>query len=380
MKGDQDPDAAPAELESADLLFSAERAGIVISDRMLETFRAQGLIPRPCRAGYRGRAPVWRYPPGTEGQLLALLGWRDRTKDPDVLRILLWLDGFAIPAAAVRDALTRQLGSVIDTINQEISRRAQDLGLDPADETAYGQAIDDLARVAAAKRGPTPLVRRTRMRASDRSRAVALMIRIFGLGETIDGTAHDATLIENVLGIAPNGRRRSVSGEEPWLSGPAEEMFGAAGIVALPRLAEVIASATDTELDTARQTVVMLFRYLPIVIRMVDVMFGDDNYTGLAGLGQLDEQPEFVIYLIPMIISMFRAGWHENLDAITAALRPFPELAAQAQRITEMPNAEVQANLASQPAVDRERGERLIQAAIEGKFEVNGPDGRTEVS
>jgi hypothetical protein len=283
-----------------------------------------------------------------------------------------------IPAAP-RPGTPSAVGSVIDAIDQEISRRARDLGLDPADEAAQGPAIDDLARIVAAKRGPTPLVRRTRMRASDRTRAVALLVRVFGLGEIIDGTAHDSTLIENVLGMSPNGRRRSISGEEPWLSGPAEELFGAAGIVGLPRLAEVIADATDAELGAARQTVVAMFHYLPIVIRMVGVMFGDDNYTGLAGFGQLDQQPEFVIYLIPVIISMLRAGWQENLDAITAALQPFPEVAAQAQRIVEMPAAEVRANTASQPATVRQRGERLIQAAIEGKFEVNNPNGRTEV-
>lgn len=41
-------------------------------------------------------------------------------------------------------------------------------------------------------------------------------------------------------------------------------------------------------------------------------MFGDDNYIGLAGLGQLDQQPEFVIYLVPMVIAMLKAGWKEN--------------------------------------------------------------------
>jgi len=369
MKPEQDPGTLPAELESADLLAAAARAGTGISDRMLETFRARGLIPRPRRVGYRGRAPVWRYPPGTDRQLLALLGWREHARDPDVLQVLLWIDGFPIPAAAVRDALTRQLGIVTGAIDQEISRRARDLGLDPSDERARGPAIDALAGTMAGKRGATPLVRRSRMRASDRTHAVALVVRLFGLGETIDGTAHDATLIENVLGIAPNGRRHSIDGEEPWLTGPAEDLFGAAGIIGLPRLAEAVASATEAELGAARQTVVALFQYLPLMIRMVGVMFGDDNYTGLAGLGQLDQQPEFVIYLVPMVIAMLKAGWKENLDVVTSALQPLPELAAQAQRIPDMPAVQVDANLAGQPAAVRKRGDRLIEAAIEGKFE-----------
>jgi hypothetical protein len=367
---DQEPAAPPAGLESADLLAAAAQAGAQISDRMLETFRAQGLLPRPSRFGYRGRAPVWRYPAGADRQLLALLGWRQRTKDPGLLQVLLWLDGFPIRAEAVRDALTRQLHDVIDAIDQELRRHARDLDLDPSDEAAQSRAVDALARTMAGKRGATPFVRRTRMRASDRAQGVALLVRVFGLGETIDGTAEDATLIEQVLGMAPNGRRHSIEGEEPWLTGPAEDLFGAAGIVGLPSLAETVATATETELCAARQTVVALFQYLPLMIRMVGVMSGDDNHTGLAALGQLDQQPEYVIYLVPMVVSMMRAGWRENLDAVTAALEPFPELAAQAQRILDMPAPLANTNLAGQPAAARQRAQRLIDAAIEGKLTV----------
>jgi len=380
MTPDQNPAARSAELESGDLMAAAARAGTGISDRMLETFRSQGLIPRPRRAGYRGRAPVWRYPPGADQQLVALLAWRKRTKDPDVLQVLLWLDGFPIPATAVRDALARQIRNVIDAIGEQITRHARDLGLDPADETARSQAIDTLAGTLAAKRGTTPLVRRTRMRASDRARAVALLVRVFGLGEAVDGTAHDATSMEQVLGIAPNGRRHSISGEVPWLSTPAEDLFSAAGIVGLPRLAEIVATATEPELAAARQTVVALFQYLPLMIRMVGVMFGDDNYAGLVGLRQFDQQPEYVIYLVPMVLSMLRAGWKENLEAVTIALQPFPQLAAQAQRILDIPHSQVKANLAGQPTVIRDRVQRLIDAAIDGDFGVDNPNGRTGVT
>ena len=97
-------------------------------------------------------------------------------------------------------------------------------------------------------------------------------------------------------------------------------------------------------------------------------------------LRQFDQQPEYVIYLVPMVISMLRAGWKENLDAVTAALHPFPQLAAQARRILDMPDSQVKANLADQPAVIRHRVERLIEAAIEGNFEVDNTNGRTGVT
>jgi hypothetical protein len=58
----------------------------------------------------------------------------------------------------------------------------------------------------------------------------------------------------------------------------------------------------------------------------------DENYIGLAGLSQLDQHPEAVIYLVPMVIGMLRAGWAEHPEAVTSSLRPFLELAAQVQR------------------------------------------------
>jgi hypothetical protein len=366
----QDPAVPAAELESADLLDVAAKAGARISDRLLEAFRAQGLIPRPRRAGHRGRAPVWLYPPGTDRQLLALLTWRERTKEPDMLRVLLWLDGFSVTTAAARDALARQIRGVMDDVSQAINRCTRNLGLDPSEATAQSRGVDELARVMADKRGDTPLVRRSRMRASDRAEAVSMMVRIFGIGEIIDGTAHDASLVETVMGLAPNGRRHSINGEEPWLTGLAEDLFGAAEIVSLPRLAEAVSSATDAELDTARQTVIALSRYLPLMIRMIGVMFDDDNYTGLAGLGQLDQQPASVMLLVPMVIAMVRAGRQENLDTIVTALQPFPELAARAQQILEMPTAQVEANLTGQQPAVRQQVERLIEAAVDGQLEI----------
>jgi hypothetical protein len=281
--------------------------------------------------------------------------------------VLLWLDGFAILDASVRDALLSGLHVMTRTIEREIDQRARRLGLDPADDSARSRAINDLADTAAAKRGSTPVPRRSRVRASERAHAVSLMIRLFGLGEKIQTTAQDAVLVERVLGLAPNGRRRTIDGTGPWLTGPAEDLFSAAEITAVPALAAAVADASESELAIARQIVITLFRYLPLMVRMTGAMFGDENYNGLAGLSQLDQHPEAVIYLVPMVIGMLRAGWTENLEAVTSALRPFPELAAQAQRILGMPAATAEADLAGQPAEVRERAHRLIEAAINGQ-------------
>jgi hypothetical protein len=376
----QAPEAQPAGPDRAALLLAATQAGTEISDRLLETFRAQGLIPHPCRAGYRGRAPVWRYPPGTDRQLAALIQWRRHTKDPDLLKVLLWLDGFAVPPSVVRDALARQLSGMTEFMDREISRQARRLGLDPSAGCARSQAIDALAQVLAAKRGTTPVPRRGRVRAQDRVRAVALMIRMFGLGESVRGTAEDAAVVERVLGLAPNARRHAIAEAGPWLTGPAEDLFGASGIVGLPNLLDAVNDACEADLTAARQTVVALFRHLPLMTRMLSAMFDDDNYAGMAVFGRLDQHPETVVFIVPMVIAMQKAGWRENLDTVTSALHPFPGLAEQAHRILDMPAATINANLAGKPAETRDRAQRIIDAAIEGQFGVDGKDQSTGLS
>jgi hypothetical protein len=365
----KDPSVTSVESDTAALLQAAAGAGAVVSERLLETFRGDGLIPRPRRAGYHGRSPVWRYPQGSERQLIALLRWRQHTKDPRQLKVLLWLDGFAIPVDDVREALIHELRATAQAVERELDRRARQLDLDPAGIGGRSRAIDALAQAVAAKRGITPIPRRVRVSASDRAHGVSLMIRMFGLGEKPEATAQDAVLVERVLGMAPNGRRQTIDGAGPWLTGPAEDLFSAAEIVALPNLAAALASASEAEFATARQIAAAMFRHLPLMIRMIGAIFGDENYAGLAGLSQIDQHPETVTYLVPMVIAMLRAGWAENLETVASALRPFPEMAERVQRILAMPAATVEANLAGESTDVRDRAYRLIEAAIEGQFD-----------
>jgi hypothetical protein len=154
-------------------------------------------------------------------------------------------------------------------IEREIDERARRLGLDPTDGSARSRAISELAHAAAGKRGNAPVPRRSRVRTSDRAHVASLMIRLFGLGEKIETTAQDAELVERVLGLAPNGRRRTIDGTGPWLTGPAEDLFSAAEITAIPNLATAVTDATEAELATARQMVSILFRHLALMVRMI---------------------------------------------------------------------------------------------------------------
>jgi len=190
---------------------------------------------------------------------------------------------------------------------------------------------------------------------------------LFAFGETLEATEEDAAVVERVIGVSP-GRRQRVNGAEPWLTGPASDLFGAAQFVSVPKMTETMAQATDAEMEAARQLVAAMFRFLPLVARMMGAVLGD-NYAGMAGLGQLDEQPDIAVMLVPMVVAMLRAGWQENLETIAAAVQPFPELVASLGRILEMPRSEIDRNLSGQPAQVRRNAELLIDAALEGRFD-----------
>jgi hypothetical protein len=354
--------------DSPALLAAASAAGHPVTGRMLAALRAQRLVPRPRRAGYQGKAPVWLYPAGADRQLVALLQYRAQTRDPDLLRVLLWLDGFSIPTGDVRQALVGHLRQMSEAIEQAISAEAGQLGLDPTDEAARARAVSSLAGTMAAKRGTSALPRHGRTPARDRAEAVELLVRSLGLGEDVEGTPDQGEAVERVLGVSPGRRRSPVSGQ-PWLAGPAEEIFDAAGIVSMPRLLEAVVDAPDAELEAARQSVIALIRILPLAARMMDVLSGRDNTVGLKGLEQVAERPEAVLWLLPAVVSMTRAGMSENIGVITEALQPLPKLADRARALTDMPAATLKGNLEKQPEKVRRQVERIIDAAIDGQFD-----------
>ena len=363
----QEIQVQPARLDSPALLAAASAAGHPITDRMLAALRAQGLVPSPQRAGYQGRTPVWLYPAGADGQLVALLRYRAGTRDPDLLRVLLWLDGFSIPTGDVRRVLAGHLRQMTEAIEQAIKVEAGQRGLDPADDAARAQALSGLAGAMAAKRGTSALPRHGRTPARDRAEAVELLVRSIGLGEHVAGTPDQGEAVERVLGVSPGRRRSPVSGQ-PWITGPTEEIFGAADMVSMPRLLEIMIDAPDAEIEAARQSVIALIRILPLAARMMDALSGKDNSVGLKGLEQVAERPEAVLWLLPAVVALTRGGMSENISAVTEALQPLPRLAERARALPDMPAATLRGNLETQPEKVRRQVERIVAAAIDGQF------------
>jgi len=372
VNGEQDNGAG---LDSRALIRIAVAAGYQLSPRLLETLRTQGLLPRPQRTAQHGRTPVWTYPPGAERQLLSLLAWREQTKDPDVLRVLLWLDGFPIALALVREALATGVQQVLTLFQQAIAEAASSQQRDAKEDGggANDEAVSRIAAVLAAKRGARSLPRHSRVSATERARSVELLLRTFALGQRVDATPHDADTIERVLGVGRRGRRDTVDGSGPWLVGPPETLFDTVEVLSLPAALQAVRAATDAELETARGVAMAVLRYLPLMARMMAATFDDDNYAGFAGVQPLDQHPEIAMIMVPVILSMLQAGWHDQLHDITAALARVPELSAQTELLLQLPAKTIQANLANQPHDQQQAVQRIIDAAIDGKL---NPPGR----
>ncbi|WP_280669123.1 MULTISPECIES: hypothetical protein [unclassified Kitasatospora] len=204
------------------------------------------------------------------------------------------------------------------------------------------------------------------MTAAERAGAFESLLRRFVLGEQSEVSEEHALVVEKVLGISP-GRRQRVEGSGPWLTGPAKDLFDAVPI-ALPQLAQAVAQATDGELESARTLAAALFRNLPIAARLIGAATGDENRAGLHNIARLDQEPEIAVLLVPTVVAMLQAGWQENLEALAAALRPFPGMIADLDKVLDMSAKEVQGNLASQPPNIRVRAQKMIDAALEGRL------------
>ncbi|MFE6836699.1 hypothetical protein ACFVFI_17940 [Streptomyces sp. NPDC057705] len=357
----------PHVLRGDDLLRAGVAAGFsTMTERRLEDFRRDGLIPRPVRVGNDGRRPVWIYPPGSDQQLVRLLRWRERTKDADVLRVVLWVEGFPLALDAVRASATAVMDGLSHELQQVLQAEASRHGLDPVAE--QDAVVGAVATALAAQRGERAVPRPIRVPAGERANAVANLLKIFALGTRPDMTEGDAQWIEKVLGVSP-GRRQRVEGAAPWLTGPAGALVGAADFVSLPRMTEVLANATDTEWEDARPSAAALFLQLPVFARAVAAMTGKENFAGLGGHIAFDSEPLMAVLLIAFVLGTRRADWSGNVEDMTDSLARWPALVGEMKQVLDMPQREVDDNLAGHGPEMRDRTRRIIQVLLDGDLD-----------
>ncbi|MFB8047175.1 hypothetical protein ACFC8F_38460 [Streptomyces hydrogenans] len=357
----------PRVLQRDNLLRAAASAGFsTMTARKLESFRSSGLMPHPVRVGNDGRRPVWVYPPDSDRQLVRLLRWRERTVDVDVLRVVLWVEGFPLDLAAVRTSATIVVDDLSHELEQLLHAEASRQGLDPVDD--QDTVVGAVAATMAAMRGKNALPRPIRVPAGDRAAAVAHMLQIFALGTRPDVTEDEAETIEKVLGVSP-GRRQRVEGAEPWLTGPASLVVGAADVVSLPRMTEALAEATDAEWEEAREVATALFLQLPVVARAVAAHTGKKNLAGFGVFAVLDSEPLFAVLLLTFALGARRADWAGNVEDLTDSLTPWTSLIAEMKQVLEMPQPVLEHNLAGHGPEMQASTERIIQALMDDELD-----------
>jgi hypothetical protein len=238
----------------AEALQAAARAsGTPVTSRQLELWRYRGLLPRPTRE--KGGRARWLYPPGTREQLLRLLHWRDRAPSLDLVRIGLWIDGFAIGLPGVRTSLLSFVDAWTSMLERERSQNTED----------QAATVDALARRFAGMRSRAPVPHAVRMTLADRTRAYGYMVAVmFNMKEEVERRRGDAALLERMLGLR--------SGHSGGLSAAIALDDVSDQIARLPApdmAARVIAEASEDEYEFVRSLVQVMTIWTPLLIPLL---------------------------------------------------------------------------------------------------------------
>ncbi|MFI1884955.1 hypothetical protein [Streptomyces jumonjinensis] len=299
---------------------------------------------------------------------MSLGRWRQRTKEPGLLRVLLWLEGFPIPTEAVSFAVLDHLLAFEKAIQKHIPQ-SPDSAAAPG-SVADRDPIESLAAELATRRGPKALPRQIRQPAAERARAIELMLRAFGRGESVTATDDEAFAVERLLGVAP-GRRHKVDGAGPWITGSPHELLGLVHAFAPPVLFKTMLTATEAELEEARPFARTLFCGMPLIARLIGAIYGNDNHAGFGFLADQEEKPFLAPLIVAVVVAVRRTDprMAANLAALHSSLQDLPDAMAEIKSMLEMPQAELEQNLAEQPAAVRLQLLRVVDAALEGRFE-----------
>ena len=358
-----------ARLDSAWLIARAHDWGYPeVGVRTLQTFRSQGLLPRPTTVDHDGQKPINVYPEIAERQLASVLYWQKFNRNHDVLRVALWLDGYPVDLDLVRESIESRLVDLQLSADRVMAKLAPVAEL--ADKLG---ALETLARrVVRQRRYPIPMNSEARL--ADRVTAVKSLANMFLLGgEPLEDTEEHGQLIERAIGLTPSARTRRIPGYGPWLTGPATDLFAMARMLSLPALVEVSRTATEDELIQARTAAVAIFRYLPVMARAAAAVFGGSNPVGIRAVGLFDQQPQFAPWLVTIMIAANRNGLQDNLDQIVAPLTEVPARIAEARQLRRLSPQQIAENIARQPKRDRARIKRVVKAVQDGSLLPAGP-------
>lgn len=293
-----------------------------VTARTLEFWRHKGLLPKAERTGQQGKRPQWTYPMQALDQLRALMSLRVKTKDPDLLRVALWFDGYPIEVERVRSSVTAVLSHVLMTLTKEVSGRAS-----KAKSSGDWNTIEQLGSILAAKRGPSAPPRYGRQRRADRERTMTLLIGlVLGDKEAAARLEAEGEHVERLIGV--DRGRRARGGLPAWLDGPPGVGLEAfANLGSLPALIETMRSATDDELEASRSLARIMLDGIAAFSRIAEALTGTDNAFGFGAIAVFRGDPMMAVCFVAFTIAVGRSatlseGLHSVVDSLSKRVLP----------------------------------------------------------
>ena len=345
---------------TTDLVAVADDPGV--SSRTLEFWRNQDLLPKAQRTGQHGKRPEWTYPAEAVDQLVALLRLREKTKDPDLLRVGLWFDGFPIEIGRVRDSIVAVLRDSLDTLTKEVEKRrdAEVVGQD-----GTWPALEEIGRALARKRGAKALPRYGRQRSEERERAMTLALGlVLGDEGAMARLEQDAHRLERMIGV--DRGRRPRGGIPAWLDGPPSEGLEAfAQFGSLPALIDTIASSSDDELAASRTLARIMLDGMTAFTRIADAFTGTENAAGFGAIAVFRDQPMATTWMVSFVIaagrsSMLSDGLRSVVDSLSKNVLPVDARARELAALGESELRDRLPELERLPFVEQVRLKRLI--------------------
>jgi hypothetical protein len=345
-------------ITTADLLATVGDSSVTA--RTLEFWRHQKLLPKAERTGQQGKQPRWTYPAETIDQLRALLHFRTKTKDPDLLRVGLWFDGYPIEIERVRLSVAAILSHTLDSLHKELARRSS-----TSDKDGDWTALEQIGRTLAGKRGPNALPRYGRQRRADRERAMTLALGlVLGDERAVARLEDDGQHVERLIGV--DRGRRPQGGLPAWLDGPPGDGLDTfAHLGSLPALIETMQSATDDELAASRSLARIMLDGVLAFTRIADAFAGTENASGFGAISAFRGDPMAAVWLVAFVIAAGRSatlneGLHTVVDSLSQRVLPLDTRAQELAALGPDELANRLPELDRLPFAEQVRVKRLI--------------------
>jgi len=321
--------AEPAQGWTVEALVElASSQDYAVTERQLESWRNQGLLPPQTRGPQRGLRPTWTSPPGTEITLLKLCKLRETTKDPAALLLGLWLGGEEQSLDRIRRAVSDVLDDAEQTIGREVTKIQQRRRRDGGPPCTEEEALRELARRFALARVGDRLLPRVRSGSAHRLAGCTDLLLMFVTGQAPAQSVGNVSNVELALGVLPRGRLDRLDpaldpkGSVPaWLKDEPLDFDLMARTVSLPAFRTALATASDEDLLYARYALRPLTHGLELFARFVSAFHDDKpNFLGMGLLRHSRSTPEWSGLLVCLVLAARQNELRDNLEEVVEAL------------------------------------------------------------